>query len=61
MTVSTGVGDRSDESIDDAFDTAESTSCQEYGHLYEACVDLGCTDNDCRIRTCADCGDKYEE
>ena len=43
------------------FDMAETTSCQEYGHLYEACVGLHCSDDNCRIHTCADCGDEYEE
>jgi hypothetical protein len=38
----------------------EPDNCQEYGHLYEACVGHGCTDNDCRIRTCAHCGDEEE-
>lgn len=50
----------SDESIDDLL-TRELDSCQEYGHLYEACVGLGCTDDDCRIRVCAHCGDECED
>lgn len=38
----------------------EITSCEEYGHLYEPCDGWNC-EEDCKIRTCADCGDEYEE
>lgn len=42
--------------------TDEPTSCEEYGHLYEPCIGDGCmSDDECRIMTCADCGDEYEE
>ncbi|WP_331752692.1 hypothetical protein OG440_38200 (plasmid) [Streptomyces sp. NBC_00637] len=49
--------------LDDSIDAllrAEPDNCQENGHLYEPCVGHGCTDNDCRIRTCAHCGDEEE-
>lgn len=39
----------------------ELTSCEEYGHLYEPCYGTNSCDDDCKIRTCADCGDEYEE
>ncbi|MDX3068309.1 MULTISPECIES: hypothetical protein [Streptomyces] len=48
-------------STPDATPVDELTSCQVYGHLYEPCVGHGCTDDDCRVRTCADCGDEYED
>lgn len=37
------------------------TSCEEYGHLYEPCYGYPCDDENCKVRTCADCGDEYEE
>jgi hypothetical protein len=48
-----------DDSIDELL-REEPDNCQEYGHLYEACVGNGCTDSDCRIRTCAHCGHEQE-
>lgn len=39
----------------------EITSCEEYGHLYEPCTDGHPDVEDCKIRTCADCGDECEE
>lgn len=39
----------------------ELTSCEEYGHLYEPCYGTTSCDEGCKIRTCADCGDEYEE
>ena len=40
---------------------SERTSCEEYGCLYEPCDGIVCPDDDCKVRTCADCGNEYEE
>jgi hypothetical protein len=39
----------------------EISNCEAWGHVYEACHDRPDCDPDCKIRTCADCGDEYEE
>lgn len=35
--------------------------CEEYGHLYESCSDVGCENQNCKLRICRDCDDEYEE